>query len=100
MHLKLRKLYWIIGRKSQLLPVNKLLLYKTILTPICTYGGQLWGCASNSNLENLERFQSKSVKDNNGRTAVRAECGDKTRRTIVIGSTISVKPQCHLPIES
>jgi len=56
---KLRKLYWIIGRKSQLSLENKLLVYKVILKPVWTYGIQLWGTASNSNLEIPERFQSK-----------------------------------------
>jgi hypothetical protein len=54
---KLRSLYWIISRKSQLSRVNKLLVYKAIMKPIWTYGVQLWGYASNSNLEILERFQ-------------------------------------------
>jgi hypothetical protein len=40
---------------------NKLLMYKAILKPIWTYGAQLWGSASNSNLEILERFQSKGL---------------------------------------
>ena len=57
--LKLRNLYWIIGRKSQLSLENKLLVYKVILKPVWTYGIQLWGTASNSNREILERFQSK-----------------------------------------
>jgi len=60
--LKLRKLYWIIVRKSQLSPDNKLLVYKAILKPIWTYGVQLWGSASNSSLEILERFQSKVLR--------------------------------------
>jgi hypothetical protein len=60
--LKLRKLYWIIGRKSPLSLTNKLLVYKIILKPIWTYGVQLWGYASNSNLEVLERFQSKVLR--------------------------------------
>jgi hypothetical protein len=55
--LKLRNLYWIIGRKSQLSLENKLLVYKVILKPAWTYGIQLWGTAPNSNLEILERFQ-------------------------------------------
>jgi hypothetical protein len=55
-------LYWIIGRKSQLSPENKLLVYKVILKPVRTYGVQLWGTASNSNLEILERFQSKVLR--------------------------------------
>jgi hypothetical protein len=57
--LKLRKLYWITGRKSRLLMTNKPLVYKIILKPIWTYGIQPWGSASNSHLEILERFQSK-----------------------------------------
>ena len=36
--LKLGKLYWITGRKSQLLQENKLSVYKAILKPIWTYG--------------------------------------------------------------
>ena len=60
--LKLRNLYWIIGRQSRLSLTNKLLVYKIILKPIWTYGVQLWGSASNSNLEILERFQSKVLR--------------------------------------
>jgi hypothetical protein len=41
---------------------NKLLLYKTILKPIWTYGVQLWGSASDSNIEILQRFQSKLLR--------------------------------------
>jgi hypothetical protein len=62
LELKLRKLYWIIGRKSQLTLENKLLVYKAILKPICTYGVPLWGSASNRNREILERFQSKVLR--------------------------------------
>jgi hypothetical protein len=60
--LKLRYLYWIVGRKSQLSLENKLLIYKLILKPVWIYGIQLWGTASNSNLEILERFQSKVLR--------------------------------------
>jgi hypothetical protein len=41
---------------------NKLLLYKAILNPIWTYGIQLWGTASTSNIEILERFQSEALR--------------------------------------
>jgi hypothetical protein len=58
----LTKMYWLLGRKSQLSLSNKLLLYKTILKPIWTYGVQLWGTASTSNLEILEHFQSKALR--------------------------------------
>jgi len=60
--LKLQNLYWIIGRKSQLSLENKLQVYKVILKPVWTYGIQLWGTASNSNLEILERLQSKALR--------------------------------------
>jgi hypothetical protein len=53
---------WLLGRKSQLSLSNKLLLYKTILKPIWTYGIQLWGTASTSNIEILECFQSKALR--------------------------------------
>jgi hypothetical protein len=62
MDLKLRNLYWIISRKSQLSIENILLVYKVILKPVWTYGIQLWGTASNSNLDILERFQSKVLR--------------------------------------
>jgi hypothetical protein len=57
----LTKMYWLLGRKSQLSLSNKLLLYKTILKPIWTYCIQLWGTASTSNIEIPERFQSKAL---------------------------------------
>jgi carbonic anhydrase len=38
------------------------LIYKTILKPIWTYGIQLWGTTSTSNIEILERFQSKALR--------------------------------------
>lgn len=60
--LKFTKMYWLAGRKSQLSLENKLLLYKMIIKPVWTYGIQLWGTASNSNIEILQRFQSKVLR--------------------------------------
>ena len=60
--LQLRKLYWILGRKSLLSLENKLLVYRAVLKPIWTYGVQLWGTTSNSNIDILERFQSKVLR--------------------------------------
>jgi hypothetical protein len=37
-------------------------VFKAILKPIWTYGIQLWGTALNSNIEALERFQSKVLR--------------------------------------
>jgi hypothetical protein len=58
----LTKLYWLLGRKSRLSMSNKLLFYKVILKLVWTYGIQLWGSASTSNIEILERFQSKTLR--------------------------------------
>jgi hypothetical protein len=60
--LTLTKMYWLLGHSSRLSLPNKLLLYKSILKPIWTYGIQLWGTASTSNTEILERFQSKALR--------------------------------------
>jgi hypothetical protein len=60
--LALTKMYWLLGRCSRLSLSNKLLLYKSILKPIWTYGIQLWGTASTSNIDILERFQSKTLR--------------------------------------
>jgi hypothetical protein len=55
-------MYWLLGRKSKLSIINNLLAYKVILKPILTYGIQLWGSASISNIEILERFQGKVLR--------------------------------------
>ena len=60
--LRFREMYWLLGRRSQLTLENKLLIYKTIIKPVWTYGIQLWGTASNSNLEILERFQNNVLR--------------------------------------
>lgn len=60
--LKFRSLYWLLNPKSQLSLENKLLIYKVILKPIWTYGIQLWGSACTSNIEILQRFQSKTLR--------------------------------------
>lgn len=60
--LKYKQMYWLLGPKSELSLENKVLLLKTILKPIWTYGIQLWGTTSNSNIEILQRFQSKTLR--------------------------------------
>jgi hypothetical protein len=60
--LTLTKMYWLLGHSSRLSLPNKLLPYKSILKPIWTYGIQLWGTTSTSNIEILERFQSKALR--------------------------------------
>jgi hypothetical protein len=55
-------MYWLLRCKSKLSTSNKFLVYKAILKPISTYGIQLWSTTSNSNIEILERFQSKVLR--------------------------------------
>ena len=45
--LKTREIKWLIGKNSPLSLENKLLIYKTVIKPIWTYGIALWGCAAN-----------------------------------------------------
>jgi hypothetical protein len=47
---------WLLGQKQKLFTSNKLLIYKTILKLIWTYGIQLWGTAYNTEI--LERFHA------------------------------------------
>jgi hypothetical protein len=51
----LTKLYWLLGHKSKFDLNNKLLIYNVAIKSIWT----LWGTASTSNIEIMERFQSK-----------------------------------------
>ena len=41
---------------------NKLLIHKTVLKPVWTYGIELWGCASKSNIAVNQRHQSKLLR--------------------------------------
>jgi len=62
LNLKLRGMYWLLGRRSKLSLENKLLLYKCVLKPIWTYGIQLWGCAKRSHTQIIQRLQSKILR--------------------------------------
>jgi len=48
--------------KSSLSLENKFLLYKVIIKPIWTYGMELWACSSKSNVNIIQRFQSKTLR--------------------------------------
>jgi hypothetical protein len=60
--LKAKEINWLIGRKSNLSMENKLLVYKAVIKPIWTYGIELWGCASKSNIIIMQRAQSKILR--------------------------------------
>jgi hypothetical protein len=58
----LTKMHWLLGRKSKLSTSNKVLIYKAMPKPVWTYGIQLWGTASTSNTEILERPRYKVLR--------------------------------------
>jgi hypothetical protein len=60
--LKVKDLYWVIRRKSPASLESKVLLYKTIIKPVWTYGIELWGCASKSHITKMQRSQSKILR--------------------------------------
>jgi uncharacterized protein YeeX (DUF496 family) len=60
--IKFRKMYWLLGRNSELSIHNKLTLYKQVIRPAWIYGIHLWGYASESNIQVIQRFQNKVLK--------------------------------------
>jgi len=62
MDLRYKELYSLLGRSSPLSMNSKLLLCKTVIAPIWTYGLELWGCASKSNIAIIQKFQSKLLR--------------------------------------
>ena len=57
--IRLRELMWLIDKNSKMSLENKILIHKAILKPVWTYGVQLWGVAAQSNIDIIQRFQSK-----------------------------------------
>jgi len=55
-------LYRLIGRNSKLSLEHKILLYKTILRPLWTYGLELWGSTKPSNSKRIQSMQSKILR--------------------------------------
>lgn len=64
--LKMHQLHWLINAKSKLRLEYKVLIYSTVVKPIWTYGSQLWGNASTSNIEVIQRVQSKILRQITG----------------------------------
>ncbi|PNF23744.1 hypothetical protein B7P43_G17197 [Cryptotermes secundus] len=63
LELKTRNMNWLINKKSELSLENKIIIYKTILKPVWTYGIELWGCSKPSNTKILQTFQSKTLRN-------------------------------------
>jgi hypothetical protein len=62
LELRVRNMYWLINKKSQLSLENKITIYKAIIRPVWTYGIELWGCSKPSNTRILQTFQSKTLR--------------------------------------
>jgi hypothetical protein len=62
LNIKFRKMYCLLGRKSEVSIHNKLILYKQVICPVWSYGMQLWGCASDSNIQVIQLYQNKVLK--------------------------------------
>jgi hypothetical protein len=60
--IKFRKMYWLLGRNSELSIHNKLILYKQVIRPVWSYGIQLWGCNSDPNIDVIQRYQNEVLK--------------------------------------
>jgi hypothetical protein len=62
LNIKFRKMYWLLGHNSELSVHNKLTLYKEVMCPFWSYGIQLWGYASDSNIQVIQRYQNRVLK--------------------------------------
>jgi hypothetical protein len=62
LNIKFRKMYWLLGRNSELSVHNKITLYTHVILPVWSYGIQVWGCASDSNIQVIQRYQNKALK--------------------------------------
>lgn len=60
--LKSAQLHWLLSPNSALDLEYKVLLYKSIIKPIWTYGIQLWGTTCATNIQKLQRRQSKLLR--------------------------------------
>lgn len=60
--LKLREMYWIVGKHSKLKLTYKRLIYLSTIKPIWAYGIQIWGCTKSANRMIIQRSQNKFLR--------------------------------------
>ena len=63
LNIKFRQYKWLIGRHSGLSLYNKTTIYNHIIKPIWMYGIHLWGCAKDSNIKIIQKFQNKVLRE-------------------------------------
>ena len=78
MDLKLRKMYWLIGRKSQLSLQKADHLQSNHKASLDLRSTAVWGAARNSNLDIIQRFCS-DTETNAWRPLIRDKCGNLQR---------------------
>jgi hypothetical protein len=62
LNIKFRKMNWLLGCNCELSVHNKPIVYKQVIRLVWSYGIQLWGCASDSNIEVIRRYQNKALE--------------------------------------
>jgi hypothetical protein len=62
MDLKTKEINWLIRKQSHLSTENKLFIHKAVIKRIWSYGIELWGCASKSNIVIMRRSQFKILR--------------------------------------
>jgi hypothetical protein len=62
LNIRMRILSLLISRNNNTNLKVKLLIYKTLLKPIWTYGIQLWGSAKKSNTNKIQVFQNLALR--------------------------------------
>jgi hypothetical protein len=60
--IKRKKIYYIINKNSPLSLKNKVLIYKVMFKPVWAYCLPIWGLASNSNIEKIQKFQNIYIR--------------------------------------
>ena len=60
--LKTKDINWLIRKNFHLSIQNKLHIYKAVIKPIWSYGIELWGCVSKSDIVIMQRSQSKILR--------------------------------------
>ena len=94
--IRYKKMYWLIGKNASLSLHNKLLFYKQILKPIWTYDIQIWGCTKQRNIDIIQRFQNKVIRNMvNALWNIRNNDHDRDLQVNVVSSEIQRFAQKH-----
>lgn len=96
MKLKAANLHWLINYNSPLSLEYKVLLYNTVLKPIWTYGCELWGNASKTNIEIIQRAQSTILRTITGAPwYLRSESIHRDLHINLVNEEIQLKKSKH-----